>query len=269
MKSSLYGYLLKELEKKLNGKEKNIKKQGRYTVIVITLVSLMAIFLLLLLMYTGYVASVKLTVKSRQIFICISELMWVCFVVSGLALIFFVFFVFFVYNKKGFSYIDPDKERDKLFESMISDKTLFHRLNQILAESPDKNMAINVLISDSKYEHKKAKYKHILDIFLNTLFGSSAIPLFISLILKILNLKLMVSNLPIFIVSLAFIIAIGALIYNADKYFYKKFYINILDLKKGTLEVYIKDYVTGYITCKWDIFKEGDRCSIKNSFRTI
>lgn len=222
---------------------------------MITLVSLIAIFLLLFLMYILYVASVKLTVKSRQIFICISEVMGVCCFVSVLALIFFVFFVFFVYNKKGFSYIDPDKERDKLFESMISDKTLFHILNQILAESADKNLAMNILISDSKYEHKKAKYKHILDIFLNTIFGSSAMPLFISLISKILNLKWMVSDLPTFIVSLAFIIAIGALIYNAYKGLYKKFYINILDLKKGTLEVYIKDYVTGYINCQWDIFK--------------
>ena len=252
MKSSLYGYLLKKVEKKLNGEEKNIKKQDKYTIIMITLVSLIAIFLLLFLMYILYVASVKLTVKSRQIFICILVLMGVGWVVSGLALI------FFVYNKKGFSYIDPDKERDKLFESMISDKTLFHRLNQILAESDDKNLAMNILISDSKYEHKKAKYKHILYIFLNTVFGSSAMPFFISLISKILNLKWMVSNLPTFIVSLAFIISIEKIIYEVYKYFYKKFYINILDLKKGTLEVYIKDYVTGYITCQWDISEDGD-----------
>ena len=45
--------------------------------------------------------------------------------------------------------------------------------------------------------------------------------------------------------------------------YYKKFYINILDLKKGTLELYIKDYVTGYITCKWDIRKEGDNVVLK------
>ena len=38
---------------------------------------------------------------------------------------------------------------------------------------------------------------------------------------------------------------------------YKEVYINILDLEKYTLELYIKDYVTGYITCHWKVVKDG------------
>ena len=47
----------------------------------------------------------------------------------------------------------------KLFKSMISDKNLYNRLNQVLEESPDKNLAMNILISDSEYDLKLNKSK--------------------------------------------------------------------------------------------------------------
>ena len=250
MKSSLYGYLLKKVEKKLNGEEKNIEKQNRNATIMTILLYLAAGLLLIFFMTIVYTIAIKLTVKSFQFLMCVEKVSVIGCFVSLLALIFFVF------NKTGFSYIDPDKERDKLFESMISDKTLFHRLNQILAESADKNLAMNILISDSKYEHKKNKYKHILDILLNAVVGYFLIPF-------ILKLKWMLSSLSVFAVSLFLIILIEMIIYVAYKYLYKKFYINILDLKKGTLEAYIKDYVNGCITCKWDIVKERDNVVLK------
>ncbi len=232
--------MLKEVEKKLKGKEKNIKKQNSYARIVIILLYNIAIVLLIFLMDTLYIASVKSTVKYRQIFICIGEVSGIgCFVLM-LAL------VLFVYNKRSFSYIDPDKERDKLFESMISDKTLFNRLNQILAESPDKNLAMSILVSDSKYEPKldKPKYKNILDIFLkllnvlNGVGGTFIIPKIVKLILK---LKLTGNSLAIFISSFCFLISFEMIIYIFYKKYYKniykKLYINTLDLKKGTLEL--------------------------------
>ena len=169
-------------------------------------------------------------------------------------LVFSVVLLFlFTYIKSRIPNIDPDKERDKLFESMISDENLFNRLNQILAESPDKNLAMNILISDSKYEHKKPKRKSILKIILNLFVGYVSIVGIVGWILK---------NLAFFIVSFLNIIYAGIIVYRRYKDF-KKFYINILDLKKGTLELYIKDYVTGYITCKWDIRKEGDNVVLK------
>ncbi|KJY48127.1 hypothetical protein JG29_16460 [Bombilactobacillus mellis] len=266
--------MLKEVEKKLKGKEKNIKKQNSYARIVIILLYKIAIVLLIFLMDTLYIASVKSTVKYRQIFICIAEVSWVYWFVLMLVL------VLFVYNKRSFSYIDPDKERDKLFESMISDKTLFNRLNQILAESPDKNLAMSILISDSKYEPKldKPKYKNILDIFLkllnllNGVGGTFIIPKIVKFILK---LKLTGNSLAIFISSFCFLISFEMIIYMFYKKYYKniykKLYINTLDLKKGTLELYIKNYVTGFGynrncecyqsidgTCKLSIVKDGD-----------
>lgn len=227
--------MLKEVEKKLKGKEKNIKKQNSYARIVIILLYKIAIVLLIFLMDTLYIASVKSTVKYRQIFICIAEVSWVYWFVLMLVL------VLFVYNKRSFSYIDPDKERDKLFESMISDKTLFNRLNQILAESPDKNLAMSILISDSKYEPKldKPKYKNILDIFLkllnllNGVGGTFIIPKIVKFILK---LKLTGNSLAIFISSFCFLISFEMIIYMFYKKYYKniykKLYINTLDLKK-------------------------------------
>ena len=54
----------------------------------------------------------------------------------------------------------------KLFKSMISDKNLYNRLNKVIEESPDKNLAMNILISDSEYDLKlnKSKYKFIFTI---------------------------------------------------------------------------------------------------------
>ena len=246
MKSSLYGYLLKKVEKKLNGEEKNIEKQNSYTKkIEIFSFSTLAVVDILVLLFV-YKISVKPTVQSMLIYNNVNKVLWGIFVVSVVLL------SLFTYIKSRIPNIDPDKERDKLFESMISDENLFNRLNQILAESPDKNLAMNILISDSKYEHKKPKLKSILKI-INLIVGYVSIAGIVVWILK---------NLVFFIVLFLNIIYVGIIVYWIYKDF-KKYYINMLDLKKGTLEVYIKDYVTGCITCKWNIFKEGDNVVLK------
>ena len=260
MKSSLYGYLLKELEKKLNGKEKKIKEQNWYIIIAIICLYLLLISILILLLDIFYDQSDKLTVQSMRLSNYIKVLSIKVFLIS-----LFVMFVMFLMvlilfiAHPNFKIRFYDKERDTLFESMISDESLFNRLNQIIAKSPDKNMAINVLISDSKYEHKldKPVYRVLLEIIISALGGTF-------LIKWIMKLKWMLNGLDIFGMSLFFImIIIEIIIYGVHKKIYKNLYINILDLKKGTLEVYIKDYVTGCITCKWDIFKEGDNVVLK------
>lgn len=164
--------------------------------------------------------------------------------------------------------IAPDKEIDKLYKSMISDKDLFNGLNQILAKSPDKNLAINILISDSKYGPKLNKPKlnkpellnrfKLSKEFILYMFKNAAItligPFFI---LLISNLKWILKNPTLFIIILCTIIYFVIMLctmYSA----YKEVYINILDLEKYTLELYIKDYVTGYVTCQWDGFKDGN-----------
>ena len=251
MKSSLYRYLLKEVEKKINDQDPNyeekIKKQNRYAIIMVILQFMVVLFTLLFVMFTFWIASVKLTVQSRRFFIYIESVNGGGFLVSAVVLILFACI------KSRIPNIDTNKERDKLFENMISDKKLFNRLNQILAESPNKNLAMNILISDSKYEHKESKYKLILKMILNAGVGSFFIKWIIQWILK---------SPTLFIIISCIIIYAGMIIY-AVYLAYNKFYINILDLKKGTLEVYIKDYVTGCITCKWDIRKEGDNVVLK------
>ena len=215
-------------------------------------------FLVLFLMIFFCNINVKQTAKFIRFISCIEKVN--LFVGVGLM----VLATIFVCLQSKIPKIDPDKEIDKLYKSMISDKELFNRLNQILAKSPDKNLAINILISDSKYDSKLNKPKLNKPKLLNRLklgkefilymFKTAAItligPFFILLI------KWILKNPTLFIIILCtiiYFIIMLCIMYSA----YKEVYINILDLEKYTLELYIKDYVTGYITCHWKVVKDG------------
>ena len=243
MKSSLYRYLLREVEKKINDQDPNyeekIKKQNRLAKIREILECCGIFFVSLSFIIFLYEINGKQTANAK---LMLGDI--IGFAV-GLVLEFLA--ALFAVPQSKISKIELDK--DKLFKSMISDKNLYNRLNQVLEESPDKNLAMNILISDSKYEHKESKYKFLFKMALNVLMGCFSI-------------RWILKNLDFFIVSICIIICVVMIVYiiYID---YKKFYINILDLKKGTLELYIKDYVTGYITCKWDIRKEGDNVVLK------
>jgi len=72
----------------------------------------------------------------------------------------------------------------------------------------------------------------------------------------ILLIKWILKNPTLFIIILCtiiYFIIMLCIMYSA----YKEVYINILDLEKYTLELYIKDYATGYITCHWKVVKDG------------
>ena len=149
----------------------------------------------------------------------------------------------------------------KLFKSMISDKNLYNRLNQVLEESPDKNLAMNILISDSEYDLKlnKSKYEFIFTIIkdLAILIIGNFFTQWIS------TIEWIEKNFTLLIIIIFFIIYCIIILFYAVYLTYKEFYISIKDLKNYTLALYIKDYVTGYITCKWDIRKEGDNVVLK------
>lgn len=139
----------------------------------------------------------------------------------------------------------------KLFKSMISDKNLYNRLNQVLEESPDKNLAMNILISDSEYDLKlnKSKYEFIFTIIkdLAILIIGNFFTQWIS------TIEWIEKNFTLLIIIIFFIIYCIIILFYAVYLTYKEFYISIKDLKNYTLALYIKDYVTGYITCQWDI----------------
>lgn len=249
MKSSLYRYLLKEVEKKINDQENHeekIKKQNRRAKIREILECVGIVLVSLSFIIFIYEISGKQTANAKLMRLDIISFLF------GLGLEFLA--ALFAVPQSKISKIELDK--DKLFKSMISDKNLYNQLNQVLEESPDKNLAMNILISDSKYEHKESKYKFLykflFEIALKVLMGCFSIR-WILWILK---------NRAFFIVLICTIICVGIIVYTVYRD-YKEFHINMLDLKNCTLELYIKDYVTGYITCKWDIFKEGDNVVLK------
>ena len=248
MKSSLYRYLLREVEKKINDQDPNyeekIKKQNRLAKIREILECCGIFFVSLSFIIFLYEINGKQTANA---ILMLGDI--IGFAV-GLVLEFLAALCTVPQSK--IPKIELDK--DKLFKSMISDKNLYNRLNQVLEESPDKNLAMNILISDSKYEHKESKF--LFKIALNVL------KMALNVLMGFFSIRWILKNLDFFIVSICIIICVGMIVYiiYID---YKKFYINILDLKKGTLELYIKDYVTGYITCKWDIRKEGDNVVLK------
>ena len=169
----------------------------------------------------------------------------------GLLLLFSV--NFFAYPKSKIPKIELD--RDKFFKSIISDKNLYNRLNQILAESPDKNLAMNILISDSEYNPKlnKPKYEFIFTIIKN------AVIFIVGNLLAqwISTIEWIEKNFTFLIMAFYIIMYIGIISYTLYLA-YKEFHISIKDLARDILEVYIKDYVTGYITCQWNIFEDGD-----------
>ena len=250
MKSSLYRYLLREVEKKINDQDPNyeekIKKQNRLAKIREILECCGIFFVSLSFIIFLYEINGKQTANA---ILMLGDI--IGFAV-GLVLEFLAALCTVPQSK--IPKIELDK--DKLFKSMISDKNLYNRLNQVLEESPDKNLAMNILISDSKYEHKESKYKFLykflFEIALNVLMGCFSIR-WILWILK---------NRAFFIVSICIIICVVMIGYTVYRD-YKEFHINMLDLKNCTLELYIKDYVTGCITCKWDIRKEGDNVVLK------
>lgn len=170
MKSSLYRYLLKEVEKKINDQDPNyeekIKKQNRLAKIREILEFFGIVFVSLSFIIFLYEINGKQTANA---ILMLGDI--IGFAV-GLVLEFLA--ALFTVPQSKIPKIELDK--DKLFKSMISDKNLYNRLNQVLEESPDKNLAMNILISDSKYEHKESKFLfkialNVLKMALNVLMG--------------------------------------------------------------------------------------------------
>ena len=286
MKSSLYEYLLKEVEKKLNAqdeKDKNtrneeIKKQNLIVGAFAVFASMIMFFTVLYIMLI-----IILNLKSNLKFIqYIQNCKYIVNIIIGIGvfgvLVPVLFLMVLVFGR---AYIDKrrrstktidkfsgsvaydkaiDREIHKLFKIMACDKSLYNRLNKILDESPNKNLAMNILISDSKYERK--------------LKGASDVDFLKQICITVIgNLLIifMTKGIAVPLIEFSYVFFNVVMIFYPVWKIYNTFNINTLDLEKDTLELYIKNYVTGFGynrncecyqsidgTCKLSIVKDGD-----------
>lgn len=234
MKSSLYECLFKEIENTLQDQKYQelygkIKEQNKFAI------------------YFGVIATIAAIIYIWLIItsICVWVIMYQSKHISNLILGFLVVLVLFMviisiaFFKKIRvieKYDEPNKVIYKLLKIMACDESLYNRFNQILAEIPNKNFAMNILESDFKCESKlknSPKFdtikKWVIDVTTGVI-GS----LFFDWIQQMIQQNIIYLS-RFIVIIFPIIVAL-----YAGWSVYKSYYIDL----NGALKLYIEYYVT-------------------------
>lgn len=242
MKSSLYECLFKEIENKLQDQKYQelygkIKEQNKFA-IHFGVIATIAAFIYIWLITT--IIRVLLLMIFPSKYIHISELT-LGFLFVLVLLMFIVSIAFYKKIRVIEKYDEPNKVIYKLLKIMACDESLYNRFNQILAEIPNKNFAMNILESDFKCESKSKnspKYDTVKKIFIGVITGVIT-GVIVNVFFEWIQQQMIQQNIIYLSIFIVIIFTIIVALY-AGWSVYKSYYIDL----NGALKLYIGYYVT-------------------------